>query len=127
MQEALDRAAEAPLPRTLIDILRDTTEQYPDASAVEDADGAVSYAELLAQVWRTAAVLREQGVSQGDRVGIRMTSGRRDLYIAILGAMAAGAAYVPVDADDPQERADLVFREARIVGMITDALSLIHI
>ena len=121
MQEALDRAAEAPLPRTLIDILRDTTERHPDASAVEDADGALSYAELLAQVWRTAVVLREQGVSQGDRVGIRMTSGRRDLYIAILGAMAAGAAYVPVDADDPQERADLVFREARIVGMITDA------
>ena len=88
VQEALNRAAEAPLPRTLIDILRDTTEQYPDASAVEDADGAVSYAELLAQVWRTAAVLREQGVSQGDRVGIRMTSGRRDLYIAILGALS---------------------------------------
>lgn len=121
MQEALDRGAEAPLPRTLIDILRDTTDRHPDASALEDADGALSYAELLARVWRTAAVLREQGVSQGDRVGIRMTSGRRDLYIGILGAMAAGAAYVPVDADDPEERADLVFHEAGIVGMLTDA------
>ena len=121
MQEELDRGAEAPLPRTLIDVLRDTTDRYPDASAVEDADGALSYAELLAQVWRTAALLREQGVRQGDRVGIRMTSGRRELYVAILGAMAAGAAYVPVDADDPRERADLVFREARIAGTITDA------
>lgn len=120
MQEALDRGAEAPLPRTLIDILRETTQRFPDASAVEDADGALSYAELLAHVWRAAAVLRDQGVGPGDRVGIRMTSGRRDLYIAILGTMAAGAAYVPVDADDPQERADLVFREARVVGTITD-------
>ncbi len=121
MQEALDRAAEAPPARTLIDVLRDTTARYPDASAIEDAHGALSYSELLARVWRTAADLHAAGVRSGDRVGIRMTSGRRELYIGILGAMAAGAAYVPVDADDPQERADLVFGEAHIAGVITDA------
>lgn len=120
MQTALDRSAEAAPPRTLIDILRATTAQHPEASAIEDAAGALSYAELLAHVWRTAALLHEHGVRQGDRVGIRMESGRRELYIAILGAMAAGAAYVPVDADDPEERAELVFREARIAGTITD-------
>jgi len=120
MQAALDRSTEAPPARTLIDILRETTARHPEASALEDADGALSYAELLAHVWRTAALLHELGVRQGDRVGIRMASGRRDLYIAILGAMAAGAAYVPVDADDPEERAELVFREARIAGTITD-------
>ena len=119
MQTALDRSAEAPPPRTLIDILRETTARHPEASAIEDADGALSYAELLASVWRTAALLHAQGVRAGDRVGIRMASGRRELYIAILGTMAAGAAYVPVDADDPEERADLVFREARIAGTIT--------
>ena len=46
------------------------------------------------------------GVGVGDRVGIRIASGTADLYIAILGVLAAGAAYVPVDADDPDERAD---------------------
>lgn len=55
---------------------------------------------------------------RGDRVGIRMPSGGRELYIAILGTLAAGAAYVPVDADDPQERADLVFGEAKVRGVI---------
>nr|WP_314845768.1 Pls/PosA family non-ribosomal peptide synthetase [uncultured Microbacterium sp.] len=120
MQESLDRSALAPAPRTLIDVLRDVSSRHPEASALEDSHGALSYAELLAQVWRTAASLQEQGVRRGDRVGIRMTSGRRELYIAILGVMAAGAAYVPVDADDPQERADLVFGEARITGSIED-------
>ena len=118
MQENLDRGAEAPSPRTLIDILRETTARSPEASALEDQDGALSYAELLARVWRTAARLHEQGVQRGDRVGIRMPSGSRELYIAILGTMAAGAAYVPVDADDPQERADLVFGEAAVRGVI---------
>ena len=47
-------------------------------------------------------------------MGIRLPSGTRDLYIAILGALWLGAAYVPVDADDPQERADLVFGQAGV-------------
>jgi non-ribosomal peptide synthetase-like protein len=118
VQATLDRAEAAPPARTLVDILRATAAQHPDASALEDAAGALSYRELLAAVWRTAARLHEHGVRTGDRVGVRMPSGDRELYIAILGIIAAGAAYVPVDADDPQERADLVFGEARVRGVV---------
>ncbi|MFG6493332.1 Pls/PosA family non-ribosomal peptide synthetase [Microbacterium sp. P03] len=117
-QEILDRRALATPPRTLIDILRETARRHPQASAIEDSDGALSYAELVTQVWRTAARLHEAGVQRGDRVGVRMPSGGRELYLSILGIMAAGAAYVPVDADDPQERADLVFGEAHVAGVI---------
>src|SRR5690606_15740218 len=92
--------------------------RFPEASAIEDASGALSYGELRVRVRRTAVRLREQGVRRGDRVGVRMPSGDRELYIAILGILAAGAAYVPVDADDPQERADLVFGEADVRGVI---------
>ncbi|WP_292828073.1 Pls/PosA family non-ribosomal peptide synthetase [Microbacterium sp.] len=119
MQEYLDLSSAAPAPRTLIDILRQTTARYPQASALEDADGALSYEELLAHVGRTAARLHGHGVRRGDRIGVRMPSGSRDLYVAILGIMAIGAAYVPVDADDPLERAELVFREAAVKGVIT--------
>ena len=115
----LDRSSFAPSARTLIDVLRETTQRHPDASALEDADGALSYRELMARVVRTAARLHGAGVRRGDRVGIRMPSGSRELYIAILGAMAAGAAYVPVDADDPEERARLVFGEAAVRGVVT--------
>ncbi len=98
----LDRSTLAAPPRTLLDVLRATTLAHPDASALEDGDGALSYRELTARVVRTAARLSAAGVRRGDRVGIRMPSGSRELYIAILAAMAAGAAYVPVDADDPR-------------------------
>ncbi len=119
MQETLDRGADAPAPRTLVDVLRASARAHPDASALEDADGALSYAELWAVVTRTAARLHDAGVRRGDRVGIRMPSGERRLYIAILATLAAGAAYVPVDVDDPDERADLVFGEAGVRGVIT--------
>lgn len=114
----LDRIAAAPPPRTLLDILRATAQRTPEASAIDDGSGSLSYRELLARVGRAAAVLHEAGVRRGDRVGVRMPSGSKELYISILGVLAAGAAYVPVDADDSEERARLVFDEAKVRGVI---------
>ncbi len=118
-QTVLSAAHRAPAPRTLLDILRETTARHPEASALDDGAGALSYRELMARVLATAARLRLAGVRRGDRVGVRMPSGTRELYISILGVIAAGAAYVPVDADDPEERAELVFGEADVRGVIT--------
>ena len=114
----LTASTRAAPPRTLLDILRDTASRYPEASALDAGDGALSYRELLARVVKVSARLQAAGVRRGDRVGIRMASGSRELYVSILGIMAAGAAYVPVDADDPEERAELVFGEAGVSGII---------
>ena len=112
-------SGQASPPRTLCDILDATATKHPDAAAIDDGDTTLSYRELLAVVRRTASRLRDAGVRRGGRVGIRMPSGSRALYIAILGTLYAGAAYVPVDADDPEERATLVFREAAVGALIT--------
>lgn len=117
-QEVLRRASHAPAPRTLIDILRATAAEHPDASAIDDGSAALSYGQLLDEVEAMAATLREAGVRPGDRVGVRVDSGSQQLYIAILGIMRARAAYVPVDADDTEERATLVFGEAHVAGII---------
>ena len=117
----MSRSAEAPSPRTLVDVLRSTTALAPDASAIEDDRGALSYRELMAQVDVIAARLYAAGVRRGDRVGVRMPSGTRELYLSILGVLAVGAAYVPVDLDDPEERAQLVFSEALVRGVMTAA------
>ncbi len=110
----------APEPRTLIDILHETAERHPDAPALDDGDVQLTYAELIADIEESVAWLAARGIGRGDRIGIRMPSGSYALYVAILSALAAGAAYVPVDADDPQERADLVFGEAEVVAIITE-------
>ncbi|MBN9178811.1 MAG: amino acid adenylation domain-containing protein [Microbacterium sp.] len=119
VQAVLDRRAQAAPARTLVDVLRESTARYPEASAIDDGSGALSYRELTARVGATAARLHAAGVRRGDRVGVRMPSGSKELYVGILGILAAGAAYVPVDADDPDERARLVFGEARVRGVIT--------
>lgn len=119
----------APPERTLIDVLTATAAQYPDAAAIDDGnrgsanpddDGVLTYAELVEEIEHRAAEMRARGVRDGGRVGVRMTSGSRELYLAILSTMRAGCAYVPVDADDPDERAETVFGEADVDAIWTD-------
>lgn len=113
------RSGFAPEPRTLVDILTATAATHPDAAALDDGDATLSYSELLDEIERGAQWLGDLGVGAGDRVGIRMPSGSNSLYVAILSVLAAGAAYVPVDADDPDERAELVFGEAQVAAILT--------
>ncbi len=112
---------QAAAPRTLIDILYDTAARFPDAAAIDDGEVVLTYSELIADIEDSVAWLGARGIGRGDRIGIRMPSGSYALYVAILSTLAAGAAYVPVDADDPDERAHLVFGEADVVGIITAA------
>ncbi|PRQ11549.1 amino acid adenylation protein [Corynebacterium sp. 13CS0277] len=110
------RAAHAAPPRTLLDVLEATAARFPDAAAIDDGQ-VITYAELVEEVHRTAAWLASLGIGHGDRVGLRMPSGHKDLYIALLSVLAAGAAYVPVDADDPEERAEIVFGQAQVAAI----------
>ncbi|MGE0216923.1 Pls/PosA family non-ribosomal peptide synthetase [Mycolicibacterium sp.] len=113
-------SSSAPPPRTLIDILHDTARRYPDAPAIDDGTVQLTYAELIADINDSVDWLAARGIGRGDRIGIRMPSGSYALYVAILATLATGAAYVPVDADDPVERAELVFTEAGVVAVITE-------
>ena len=108
-------------PRTLVDILHDTAARYPDAAAIDDGTVQLTYSELIADIEASVAWLAARGIGRGDRIGIRMPSGSFALYEAILATLAVGAAYVPVDADDPDERAELVFGEANVVAVLSEA------
>ncbi|NUR79689.1 MAG: AMP-binding protein, partial [Dermatophilaceae bacterium] len=118
MLDPLLAGGRAAPPRTLVDVLADVTARHPDAPALDDTRTVLTYAQLSEQAVRMAGELVGAGVRRGDRVGLRVPSGTTDLYVAILGILHAGAAYVPVDVDDPQERADLVFSEATVAAVV---------
>ncbi|MGQ1797879.1 Pls/PosA family non-ribosomal peptide synthetase [Kocuria oceani] len=114
----------APAPRTLVDVVMDTVSRHPDATAVDDGTTVLSYAEFLERVEAQAQRLWDLDIGRGDRVGIRVPSGSVDLYVAILGTIFAGAAYVPVDFDDPDERAATVWEEASVCAVYGAGLAL---
>ncbi|KND27787.1 Pls/PosA family non-ribosomal peptide synthetase [Streptomyces acidiscabies] len=105
--------------RTLVDVFDSAVRFYGDEPALDDGNAQLTYRELAGEVARLRGRLAQAGVGLGDRVGVRVPSGTNDLYVAILAVLAAGAAYVPVDAEDPDERADLVFGEADVRAVIT--------
>ncbi|WP_370093805.1 Pls/PosA family non-ribosomal peptide synthetase [Streptacidiphilus sp. MAP12-20] len=109
----------------MLDILDETAWRHPDAPAL-DADGTVlSYRALLHAVGALAAELAGYGIGPGDRVGVRVPSGTADLYLAILGVLRAGAAYVPVDVDDPDERAEMIWSDAGVCAIIGAGLRVV--
>ena len=120
-QEVLRRGHLAPPPRTLVDVFEQTVLRHPDATAIDDGRRSLTYRELADEVDRIGSSLVSRGVSAGDRVGVRLPSGTVDLYAGILAVLTIGACYVPVDADDPAERAELVFAEADVVTVLGDA------
>ncbi|MCX5364869.1 amino acid adenylation domain-containing protein [Streptomyces sp. NBC_00124] len=105
-------------PRTLVDVFDASVRSYPDEPALDDGTTCLTYRALAMEVERLRRGLADAGVGLGDRVGVRVPSGTNDLYIAILAVLAAGAAYVPVDAEDPDERAELVFGEAGVRAVV---------
>ncbi|HEX6202939.1 MAG TPA: amino acid adenylation domain-containing protein, partial [Thermoanaerobaculia bacterium] len=71
---------------------------------------------------RSAAVARalgRAGVRRGDRVAVLVPRDER-LPAALLGAMAAGAAYVPLDPAHPPARRALVLRDAGVRLLLVD-------
>ncbi|RBP61903.1 non-ribosomal peptide synthetase-like protein [Brevibacterium sanguinis] len=105
--------------RTLIDVLLETAAAHPDQPAIDDGSAVLSYRELIGEIRDLALDLAAAGIGPGDKVGVRVPSGSVDLYVAILAVLMLGAAYVPVDVDDPPERAHTVFAEAAVTGVIT--------
>lgn len=104
--------------RTLVDVFEATVRTHPDELALDDGTTRLTYRALAAEVERRRRALAAAGVGLGDRVGVRVPSGTNELYVAVLAVLAAGAAYVPVDAEDPDERADLVFGEAGVRAVL---------
>ncbi|WP_066806677.1 class I adenylate-forming enzyme family protein [Sphingomonas asaccharolytica] len=80
---------------TLPDIIREHAKERGGKTAVADADGNYTYAELDAMMDRIAAALRRDGVEQGQSVAI--ISASSIAYAAVfLGTLRAGCVAAPL-------------------------------
>ena len=67
---------------------------------------------------RLARVLRARGIGPDDRVAIFLPRSER-VYIAMLGVLKAGAAYVPLDAETPMERLRFILDDSNAKCLLT--------
>ncbi len=112
--------ASAPFPReaTLHELFARQAARTPDAPAVLGGGRSMSYAELDARADRLARFLRGRGVGPEARVAV-CTGRAPEMAVAILGALKAGAAYVPLDPAYPAERLDYLLRDCSAGVLLT--------
>jgi len=116
--------AAAPVARTLIDIFAATVARCGERTAIDAGATKLTYLELDAAARRLAERLRRRGIGPGDRVGVRVPSGTAELHTAILGVLMSGAAYVPVDAEDPDGRAAAILQDAAACALVGPGLGI---
>ncbi|MEV2235776.1 amino acid adenylation domain-containing protein, partial [Streptomyces phaeochromogenes] len=105
-------AGDEPAAVTLPELFGARVRECPDALAVVSGDEEWTYGELGARANRLARWLIGRGAGPGGTVAVAVPAGVQQL-VAVLGVLASGAAYVPVDVEYPGVRIGLLLEDAR--------------
>ncbi len=96
----------------------DQATRTPLRPALVQGELIVSYGALRARAHAVARRLVHHGVVPGDRVGLCLHR-TPDLVAALLGTLAAGAAYVPLPPDHPEARLAHIAADAACAVVLT--------
>jgi nonribosomal peptide synthetase DhbF len=102
---------------TLVRRFADQVVATPDAVAVVDGDRRLSYRDLAAAAQEVRRQLAGAGVPPGTLVGLRMPR-CAEVVAAILGILAHGGAYVPVDPAYPRSRQEYIIADAGLDAVL---------
>jgi len=94
--------------------------RFGERPAVQEPGRALlTYGELDALSDRVRDALCSLGVGAGSRVGVYLHKSA-DSVATLLGALKAGAAYVPVDPESPAARAAYIFEDCDVRVVVTE-------
>jgi len=111
--EPLPSGAFGGAPRLLDAPFRDAAEAAPEAPALLDAATRVDAGTLAARTTRTGRALAGVGVGPGDLVAVMADKGIAQVT-ALLGVLASGAGYVPVEPSWPSTRVASLCEQAGV-------------
>ena len=105
---------------TLVDLLHRQAEATPDVPAVADATATLTYAQLSRRANRLARYLVSEGLGDATEPRIAIALPRTvEAVVAIFAVLETGAAYVPLDIDQPLERLAHVLSDASPAYVLT--------
>jgi non-ribosomal peptide synthetase component F len=108
-----------PKEKTVHQLFEEQVEKTPDKTVVIACDKTLTYSELNEQANRIAHGLIEKGVGIGDIVAL-MLPRRSFLIAAMFGVLKAGAAYMPIDPDYPQDRIEYMLNDSGVKFCVTE-------
>lgn len=104
--------------KTAVELIMANAKTTPDALAVADADTSITYAQLDSMTNTLAHVLVDNGVQKDQFVGVMMD---RSVYFPVtaFAIHKAGAAYMPLDVDYPNERLSYMIENSEATVLVT--------
>ena len=117
-----DRRPQHTREETLFDLVSAQADLTPDNTALICGETRLTYAETVARARQVAELLWSRGIGPGHYVGL-WAERSADLMVSLLGILAAGAAYVPFDADAPAERVAGCLADCGAVLLLVDAVT----
>ena len=105
---------------TLVEMFLGQAHARPDAVAVVDERRTLTYRELSAYSAQLAHRLCAHGLTGEQVVGISLERSA-DMVVALLGALRAGCAFVPLDPHWPAGRRAAVVEDARVAVQLNDS------
>ncbi|MFJ8329972.1 amino acid adenylation domain-containing protein [Streptomyces sp. NPDC094437] len=112
-----DTAREVPT-GTFPELFAARATERPEATAVIDEHGPVSYRELDERANRIAHHLVELGVGRDQLIGLCVERGVA-MAAGLLGIMKAGAAYLPLDPAYPADRLAYMLQDSGVRVVVT--------
>jgi len=92
----------------------------PERPAVISVSGGLSYGELLSASRLLGHRLRSLGVKSNTLVAIVMDKGWEQV-VGVLGALEAGAAYLPIEANVPPDRLRYLLEDGKVEVVLTQS------
>jgi amino acid adenylation domain-containing protein len=112
------------IPQTVPALIAARVAFSPEATAVVDESGELSYGELDRRANVVAARLAAAGVGPGDVVGVLLNRSTA-MVVAWLGVLRAGAAYLPLDGSSPVARLRFMLDDAGVRLVLSDVDSVV--
>jgi amino acid adenylation domain-containing protein len=108
--------------RSLFERFQKVAREFPARDAVRARTGVTSYAELESLALSVAGDLVGRVAGTPGPVALFLGTGT-PLFAAMLGALAAGRFYVPLDPGLPDSRLEAILRDLDAAAVVTDAAS----
>ena len=105
---------------TVIELIQRQVSSTPDAEAVRDSKGSLSYSELNQAANRLAHYLHREGIKAGDKLAL-CHSGNCDFMVALLAALKVGACYIPADPNYPAGRIRYILEDSAASCIISES------
>jgi amino acid adenylation domain-containing protein/non-ribosomal peptide synthase protein (TIGR01720 family) len=106
--------------KTIQELIEERVKIEPEAIAILNGENKFTYSEINSKANRLAHLLREKfGIKPNEPVGLILNRSE-NMVIGILGILKAGAAYVPIDAEYPEDRIQYILKDSGVKFILTE-------